>query len=53
MFLSSIYQQETIKNYHSFLAKDSKDQFIGVSIKQKVRMKTRQINIDIFSNQIL
>ena len=30
-----------------------KDQFIGINIKQKVRIKIQQINIDIFSNQIL
>ena len=30
-----------------------KDQFIEMNIKQKVRIKIRQINIDIFSNRIL
>ena len=29
-----------------------KDQFIAINIKQKVKIKIRQINIDIFSNQI-
>ena len=53
MFLSSIYQEEAIKNYQNFLVKDLKDQFIGMNIKQKVRMKIQQMNIDIFSNQIL
>ena len=33
--------------------KKSKDQFIGMNIKQKVRIKIQQMNIDIFSNQIL
>ena len=28
-----LYQQETIKNYQNFLAKDLKDQFIGMNIK--------------------
>ena len=35
------------------LSKDLKDQFIGMNIKQKVKIKIRQMNIDIFSNQIL
>ena len=35
------------------LAKNLKDQFIGMSIKQKVRIKIQQMNIDIFSNQTL
>ena len=45
------YQQERIKNYHNFLAKDLKDQFVGMNIKQKWDKK--QMSIDIFSNQIL
>ena len=53
MFLLSLYQQETIKNYQNFLAKNLKDGFIGMSIKQKVRINIRQMNIDIFSNQTL
>ena len=51
------YQQKTIKNYQNYLAKDLKDQFIGMNIKQKVIMKIRQTNLDffdkIFSNKIL
>ena len=43
-------QQETIKNYQNFLGKDLKDQFIGINIKQKVRIKIQQMNLDIFSN---
>ena len=43
-----LYHQETIKNYQNVLVKDSKDQFIGMNIKQKVRMKIQQMNIDIF-----
>ena len=42
-----------IKNYQSSLAKDLKDQFIGMNIKQKMRPKIKQMNIDIFSNQFL
>ena len=53
MFLLLLYQQETIKNYQNVLAKDFKDQFIGMNIKQKVRMKIQQMNLHIFSNQIL
>ena len=34
-------------------AKDWKDQFIGVSKKQIVMIKTRQLNLDIFSNKTL
>ena len=45
--------RDTIKNYQNFLAKDLKDQFIGMSIKQKFRIKIQQMNIDIFLNQIL
>ena len=33
------------------LAKDLKDQFIGMSIKQKVRPKIQQMNIDNFYNK--
>ena len=32
---------------------DLKDQFIGMSLKQKFRMKIQQINIDNISNQTL
>ena len=35
------------------LSKDLKDQFIGMTIRQKVRIKIRQMNIDIFLNQVL
>ena len=37
----------------NFLAKDLKDQFIGMNLKQKVGIKIDQMNIDIFSNKIL
>ena len=37
----------------NFLAKDLKDQFIGMNLKHKVRIIIRQINLDTFSNQIL
>ena len=53
MFLLSYYQQTTTKNYLTFLAKDLKDQCIGLNIKQKVRIKIQQTIIDIFLNQIL
>ena len=39
-----------MKNYQNFLPKDFKDQFIGMNIKQRVRIKTRQMNVDIFLN---
>ena len=53
MSVQSVYQQKTIKNYQNFIVKDLKDQFIGMNIRPKVRIKTRKVNIDIFSNQIL
>ena len=53
LFLLKLYQQKKIKNYQHFLAKYLKDQFIGISIKQKVRIKIQKMSIDIFSNQIL
>ena len=46
-------QQKTIKNYQNFLAEDLKDQFIGINIKQKVRINILQMNIDISMNQTL
>ena len=45
MFLSSLYQQKRIKNYQNFLAKDLRDQSIGMNIKEKVRIKLRQISV--------
>ena len=53
MSLPSLFQQNTMKNYQRFLAKDLEDEFIGLNIKQKLIIKIQQINIDIFSNQIL
>ena len=41
MFLLQLYQQEMIKNCKNFFVNDLKDQFIGMSIKQKVRIKIR------------
>ena len=34
-------------------ARDLKDQFIGMTTKQKVRLKLQQMSKDTFSNQIL
>ena len=53
MSLLQFYLQKTIENYQNFLAKNLKDKFIGMNIKQKVGLKMQQLNIDIFSNQIL
>ena len=53
LFLLSLYEQKTIENYQTFLVQELNDQFIGMNINQKVRIKLQQINIDIFSNQIL
>ena len=44
MFQLSLYQQQTIKNYQNFLANDLKDEFVGMTIKQKVRAKIQQMN---------
>ena len=41
------------RDNQNLLAKDLKDQFIEMNIKQKLRIKMRQINLDFFSNQIL
>ena len=43
----------SIKKYQNFLAKQFKDQFIGMNIKQKLIIKTKQTNLDVLSNQIL
>ena len=53
MFLSSLYEQKTMTNYRNFLAKDLKDQCIGVNIKQKVKIKIQQMSVNFFSNQTL
>ena len=47
------YQEKTTKTYQNFLVKDLKDQCIGINIKQRMRIKTQQMNIDVFSNQSL
>ena len=39
MFLLSLYQQTTIKNYQNLFAKVLKDQCIGMNLKQKVKNK--------------
>ena len=52
-FLSSLYQQKTTRNYQNFLAKDLKDQCIGLYTKQKVRIKLQHLNIDVFLNPTL
>ena len=38
----SLYQQKTTKNYQNILAKDLKDECIGMNIKQKVKIKIWQ-----------
>ena len=53
LLLLSLYEQKTIENYQNFLVQELNDQFIGMNINQKVRIKLQQINLDIFSNQIL
>ena len=41
------------KSYQNFLVKDLKNQFIGMNKKQKLRIKIRQMNTDILSNETL
>ena len=41
------------QNISKLLSKGLKDQFIGMNIKQKIRIKVRQMNLDIWSNQVL
>ena len=53
MFVLLPLQQKRIENYQNLVVKDLKDQFIGMNIKQKMRIKMRQTNVDIFPNQIL
>ena len=53
MFLYQFYQQRIIKNYQNFLVNDLKDQFVGMNIKEKERIKMQQMDIDLFSNQTL
>ena len=43
----------SVGDNQNFLAKDLQDQFIRMNIKQKVRIKLQQMNIDILSKQIL
>ena len=38
------------QNISNFLPKDLKDQFIGMNVKQKKRIKIQQLSTDIFSN---
>ena len=40
-------------NFEHFLVKDLKDQLMGTNIKQKVRIKIKQMNIDTFLYLIL
>ena len=49
MFLWSLYQQKLSK----LLSKNFKRSIYWNNIKQKVRIKMQQMNIDIFSNQTL
>ena len=50
MFLMSLYRQEKIKNYQNVLVIDLKDKFIGMNIKQEVRIKIQHMSRDILSN---
>ena len=39
----SLYQEKIIKNYQNFLGKDSKCQFVGMNLKQKVKEKIQKL----------
>ena len=43
-----LYEQKNIKKYWNSLAKDLKDPYIGINIKQKVKIKIQQMSINIF-----
>ena len=47
------FQQKTIRNNQNFLEVFFNQKCIGMNIKQKVRIKTWQMSIDIFSNETL
>ena len=49
--LQSLYQQKTRKIYQNFLAKDLKGQCIEMNRKQKMKIKIRQMSIDILLNE--
>ena len=48
MFQLPLYKQQIIKKYQDFLAKNLKDQFIGINIKQKPRIKIQQNELRYF-----
>ena len=50
MSLQALHQQKTAKSSQNVLAKDMKDQLIGANIRQKVKQKMQQMNMDIFLN---
>ena len=53
LYVSEVVTLSATKNYQNFLAKDLKDQCVGVNIKQKVRIKIQQMSTYIFLNQTL
>ena len=50
---NSIFTIKETELYIAVVTLSAKDNHIGMNIKQKVIIKTRQINLDIFSNQNL
>ena len=50
MFVSSLYQQKTVKKNQNPLARNMKNRCIGMCTKQRMRVK---ISKDILSNQTL
>ena len=51
--LEALHQQKTAKSSQNVLAKDMKDQLIGVNITQKVKQKIQQMNMDDSWNELL
>ena len=53
MLLSSLYQLNKIQKYPNSFENNKKYELIEINSKEKVRINTQQMNIDIFSNLIL
>ena len=51
--LSANDNRELLKLGNKWLSKDLQDQYVGMNVKAKVRIKIQQTSIEIFSNQTL
>ena len=52
-YLNNIFTVKETELYIAVVTLSAKDNHSGMNIKQKVIIKTRQMNLDIFSNQNL